>query len=315
MLRIWRNFGVAGILCILTGIGWSAPVCAAESATVADDSVTLKVMTFNIRNGTTNDEDNSWDFRRESAFKLIRTYDPDILGLQEPVRFQLDEIQRAFPGYREVGVGRIDGGTFGEYNAILFRESRFSLLNSGRFWFSDTPDIPGTRNWGNAPPRICTWVRLQDKSSRRSFYVYNVHFDRVSSYSRVRSAMLLARSIHERNVPADPVILLGDFGVGEKNEVIRYLERDASLIREGKEEYSPVILYDTFRRIHPDAVLVGTFNNFKGVRNGEKLDDIFVTAGIIVIDADIITDQVDGRYPSNHFPVTAVLKIGSDNAP
>jgi endonuclease/exonuclease/phosphatase family metal-dependent hydrolase len=176
-------------------------------------------MSFNIRYGTANDGDNSWPFRRDFVLQVIADQAPDILGIQEALNFQVDELSSGLDGYALVGVGRDDGRSEGEYAAILYLAARFELQETGTFWLSDTPEIPGSASWGNRVTRICTWARLRDRNSGISFYAYNVHLDHESQPSRERSAELLAARIASRTHP-DPVIVTGDFNAGEQNSAM-----------------------------------------------------------------------------------------------
>ena len=136
--------GRCGVVAVTT----LAPVFAtASSAQAAPGPAAepMAVMSFNIRYGTASDGDNHWTKRRDQLFALLRAENPDLIGLQEALRFQVDEILAAVPGYAAVGVGRDDGKAAGETSAILFRTSRFHVAESGTFWFSDTPDTPGTK--------------------------------------------------------------------------------------------------------------------------------------------------------------------------
>ncbi len=259
----------------------------------------LTVMSFNIRYGTADDGENSWPQRRELVFDVIREHDPDVLGTQEALRFQLDEIRAAVPGYGEFGVGRDDGREAGEYAAILYKADRFEVSESGTFWFSDEPEAVGSIGWGAHLPRICTWARLTEKDSGRAFYVFNVHLDHQSQESRERSAELLMERIGAR-AHADPVLVTGDFNAGEENPAMRYLL--------GAGESEPDIgLRDSFRLAHPEAVEVGTFNGFEGRTAGPKIDAVLVSGTWTVESAAIVRTSADGRYPSDHFPVMAVV--------
>ena len=151
----------------------------------------LEVVTFNIRYLNKNDEGiNHWRVRKQRVIAAMLAFKADIFGLQEALRQQLDDITPALAGYTEFGIGRDDGKTRGEYSAILFRSDRFELDKDdcGTFWLSDTPEKVGSATWGNEIPRICTWVRLTDKQSQRSFYVFNTHFDHESQPARDKSA-------------------------------------------------------------------------------------------------------------------------------
>ncbi len=265
----------------------------------------LTVMSFNIRYGTANDGDNRWELRRELLFDVVREEGADIIGLQEALHFQIQEIVEAVPAYASVGVGRDDGKEKGEHSAILFRKERLRVLDSGTFWFSDTPEVPGSTSWGNRITRICTWTRFADERGG-SFYVYNVHLDHESQPSRERSVQLLAQRIRERAVPADPVVVTGDFNVGEDNGAIRWLlGEEAALAGAGT---PGVELTDTLRAVHPDARSVGTFTNFRfGNIHGQKIDYVLTGPGFEAASARLVRTSRDGKYPSDHFPVVARL--------
>jgi endonuclease/exonuclease/phosphatase family metal-dependent hydrolase len=264
----------------------------------------LTVVSFNIRYGTAADGPDAWPTRASQVIDLIRALDPDVLGLQEALRFQLDQLGDALPEYGEIGVGREDGRTAGEYAAILYRRERLQLVDQGTFWLSDTPTVPNSMSWGNRITRIATWARFVDRSTRNEFAVFNVHFDHESQPSRERSAVLVASRL-----PSDvPVILLGDFNAGEENRAMRYLTGRQTLEAPDREHRSPRPLRDTYRAIHRDEAEVGTFHGFRGGTAGEKIDAILASPAWEVLDAAIVRAQVDGRYPSDHYPVTTRLR-------
>jgi len=253
----------------------------------------LKIMSFNIRYGTANDGEDRWEARRRQLFELVKAQDPDVIGLQEALHFQIDEILAAVPGYRMIGVGRTDGGQGGEYAAILYRDSRLSVRRASTFWLSDTPEVVKSNTWAAALERICTWALFDDKLGT-PFYLYNLHLDHVSQPAREKSVALLLNRIGERT-PTLPVVVTGDFNTGESNPGTR-----AMLSR----------FRDTFRVLHPDATEVGTTNQFKlGSTTGDKIDYIFVEPATEVLSADIVRTAVNGRYPSDHFPVVARIRL------
>ena len=254
----------------------------------------LTVMSFNIRYGTAKDGENEWARRRTMLFDLVREQDADLIGLQEALDFQIDEIVAAAPGYATIGVGRDDGRARGEFAALLFRKNRFRVAEAGTFWLSDTPTVTASKTWGNNITRICTWARLIDRDGR-GFFVFNVHLDHQSQPSRERSTQLLRERIDARSVATDPVLVTGDFNVGEKNPAL------ATLL-------GPLV--DTFRVVRPQEMTVGTFTGFKfGNIEGDKIDYILVQPGTEVMHADIVRFTREQRYPSDHFPVVARVRL------
>jgi endonuclease/exonuclease/phosphatase family metal-dependent hydrolase len=273
-----------------------APQAPPAAAAAVPPREPMTVMTFNIRYGTAKDGENEWSARRDMLFEVIREAKPDLLGLQEALDFQIDEIIAAVTGYAVVGVGRDDGAEKGEYSAILFRTERFHVAEAGTFWFSDTPGVPGSSSWGNNITRISSWARFIDRDGR-GFYHFNLHLDHQSQPSRERSTVLLRGRIDTRSVP-DPVIVTGDFNVGEGNPAL------ATLTGGG----APFV--DTFRVLHPDVKDAGTFSNFKfGFHGTDKIDYVLVPPGTEVLSAEIVRFSRNNRYPSDHFPVTARIRL------
>ena len=260
----------------------------------------LSVMSFNIRYATDRDGDNRWTARRGMLVDLLRKENPDIIGVQEALDGQLSDITRALTGYSIIGVGRDDGKAGGEYSAILFKSARFRVAQSGTFWLSATPEVVGSRTWGNRIPRICSWGRLIGDRGQ-AFWVFNVHLDHESQASREQSVGLLLQRIRSRSPADEPVIVTGDFNVGEGNAALEPLLGPAN-------GNAPFI--DTFRNIHPNETDVGTYTAFEfGRTKGAKIDYVLVQPGTEVLRADILRYSRNRRYPSDHFPVVATVRL------
>lgn len=266
-------------------------------------------MTFNIRYGTADDGAEAWPARRALVAATIRDHAPHILGLQEALRFQLDQVEADTPGYEEVGVGRDDGRTAGEYSAILVDTSRYRVIDRGTRWLSDTPDAPGSATWGNTIPRIVTFALLEDRAADALVWVYNMHLDHQSQASRERSVAyvlaLITEQEHRRVTrdamraevsgarPAPRTILMGDFNANESNAAYRV---------------AAAAMTDAYRAMHPDEADVETFNGWKpsGWTSG-MIDHVLLGPGWRVIDAGIDRRRFDGLWASDHFAVWAIL--------
>ncbi len=274
------------------------------------ESDAVEIMTFNVRYGTARDGRDHWEYRRDRVAHLLDSVGADVVGLQEVLDFQLREISEALPGYGVVGVGREDGGRKGEFAPILYDREKTELDTSGTFWFSDTPDQPGSAQWGNDNPRICTWARFKLTGRPEYFYVYNLHLDHRSRRSRRMSARLLARVIDKR-VHQDPVLVTGDFNAGERSQAMKILMGpdtvsgffpEAELTRDGR-------LYDTYRASPSKKLWRGTIHFFRGVPFLPKIDHILASHEFWVHSSRIVREEIDGRYPSDHFPVVAKLSL------
>jgi len=285
-------FGRQTLLQIAMLMCFSAIFISRVSA--ADTTAALNLMTYNIRTGKAQDGLDAWPLRKERTYQIIRKYKPEAIGLQEVMAEQVADLEKAFPGYLIVGTGRMDGRNGNEFSPIMYEASRLHLLRSDTFWLSDTPEVPGSMHWGNKFSRICTWAYFQDRKTGRFFYLFNTHLDHISQPSRRKSIALILDRIRETQ-PKDPVLLTGDFNSAENNPVI------ATTLRSG--------FRDTFRLLHPDEKNVGTTNAFQPGRQENKIDYIFVDDAWQVKSAGIPDDKIDGRWPSDHLPVTATVVL------
>jgi len=293
----WR-VGAFAVLCaagLVVGCH-DAGACVSEAGGAVAGRESMRVMSFNIRYGTARDGVNRWEVRRPRVVRLVQRFRPDVVGVQEALRFQVDVLAEGLPDYGWFGVGREDGATRGEHVPVFYRRGRYRELERGTFWFSETPAAPGSKSWGNAIPRICTWGRLEDRATGGSLFVYNVHLDHASQRSRERSADLLVARIAGRS-PRDPVVVTGDFNAAETNPAIVRLTAGAG----------DAALRDAFREIHPTVARTNTFNGFGLGIGGGRIDYVFVSPGWRVVDAFIPRGRIDGAFASDHFPVVADL--------
>jgi endonuclease/exonuclease/phosphatase family metal-dependent hydrolase len=276
-------------LTIFGGCSASKRVAQQEVFFAPQQSNEIKLMTFNIRVDTVVDGFRRWGRRQAAVINMIAHHGSDIVGLQEALDHQVRDVSRALPQYAFYAVGRNDGARDGETCAIFYRRDRFALQDSGTFWFTDTPDRPG-RDWGALWPRICSWVRLRQKDTGQSFYVYNVHMDPLSQQSRRKSVRLLAQRIAHRKTN-DPFIVMGDFNMKLSNSAMEYLHEVG--------HYNPrVAMVDAWRSLNPRGNGIGT-----------KIDHIPLSSGFQALRVEVDKRKVNGRRPSDHYPVIASVRI------
>lgn len=261
-------------------------------------SPTLTVMTFNLRYDNPGDGVNTWSKRRGFVADIIRKHNPDLLGLQEVLANQRDQMLADLPGYESIGVGRDDGDRRGEFSPVFIRKGRFSVIDKGWFWLSETPDKPGSMGWDAACSRIVTWVRLRDDITKQELLTLNTHFDHRGATARKESAAHIVRFLKQR--PEKTMVITGDFNCGP--DAIAHTLLTAP---------SPVPLQDAFQKVVGDETDAGTFNSFEGVRTGPRIDWILHTADLVPVACEIVRDSRDGRFPSDHFPVVARFRITS----
>ncbi len=255
----------------------------------------LNIATYNLRMDTPRDGLNAWEHRKENVNGLIRFHDFDIVGTQEGFHHQLLDITAA-GDYDYVGVGRDDGMNKGEHSAIVYKENRFEVLDSGNFWLSESPETP-SYGWDAKIRRICSWAKFRDKEAGKEFFFFSVHYDHQAKVARRNSSLLMLSKIKE--IAGDmPTFSVGDFNAKPSDEPIQifyednYL-KDAYLISQAKP-------YGT----------EGTFNTFKiDAPMKNRIDYIWVTKDITIEKYGVLNDVHYGHFPSDHFPVMVKAKF------
>lgn len=256
----------------------------------------LRVGTYNIRLQCDGDipGGNSWVSRKGPLLGLVRFHDFELIGFQEVLRAQLDDLLTN-QEYGYVGVGRDDGGNAGEFAPILFRKSRFALLDQGTFWLSDTPESVSYGWDAKKYYRICTWAKLLDAKSGKIIQVWNAHLDHEGVESRRNAARLILARMGVAVKQGCLVILLGDLNAPPDSEAYQIITS---------------VLHDT-RNLsqQPPYGPAGTFNAFRYDKPcTERIDYIFVGENVRVLKHGTLSDSYELHFPSDHFPVLTELE-------
>ena len=305
-LKIKEICSLVTVLLILSGCAGQKRLVFRDVQFPSGQTGVVRVMTFNIRVGSAWwDGWNCWDKRKQMVVDTIIDSAADVIGLQEALDFQVEYIQQALPQYSRYAVGRSNGKQKGETCAIFYRKDRFELADSDTFWFSKAPAKAGSRHWGNLFPRICSSVHLVDKTDGIGFYVYNLHLDNWSQNSRKKSVRLLASRIATRKTQ-DPFIVMGDFNMELDNPAMRYLHKIGY-------QSSCSAMRDAWQSVHPGETNIGTYHKFGGRQACAKIDHIAISEHTQALNVNIGRYALDGRYPSDHFPVIATIRIPTKN--
>ena len=192
-------------------------VCLLAGCSEGEKKVNVRWATFNIRLDTPVDSLNRWGYRMERAAQFIKDMQLDVVGTQEVLHNQFEDLKRMLPEFEGVGVARDDGKTKGEYSSVFYRKDKFDALDSGTFWLSENPDSVGKKGWDAVCVRVATWAKLQHKESGKIIMAVNTHFDHVGVEARKQSALLIIRKIKEI-VGDRPAVLTGDFNVTDQSD-------------------------------------------------------------------------------------------------
>lgn len=256
----------------------------------------LVVATCNLRYAG-DPSPNSWPERRPALKALFDAYRPDVIGTQEGLYHQIKDLAADLPGYDWIGLGR-DGGSHGEFMAVFYQRDRLEPLEFDHFWLSDTPRVIASRSWGNALPRMVTWVRFRDRSTGRELHFWNTHLDHEAQAAREQAAELIRQRIGQ--LPPDvPLLLVGDFNaVAGANRAYDILARESGLT-------------DTWfaarERRNEEA---NSFTGFEPLKHeGRRIDWILARGASEVRATEAVTLRPSGRWPSDHLPIIAWLTL------
>jgi endonuclease/exonuclease/phosphatase family metal-dependent hydrolase len=254
----------------------------------------IRIATFNLRYDNPKDSGNLWSSRVPIVCALIQFHDFDIFGTQEGLRHQLDTMSAYLTDYTRYGKGRDSGEGKGEHSAIFYKKAKYKLLDKGDFWLSETPEKVGP-GWDAHLNRICSWVQLQDVKSKKAFYVFNVHYDHQGVKARQESSKLILQKI-QAIAGNKPVLLTGDFNGDHNSEWYQLIANSG-------------VLKDSYKSVANPYANNGSFNSFKTPTSSAIIDHIFSTKQFTVKKYGILTDSYYGKFPSDHFPVVADVRL------
>ena len=249
-----------------------------------------KAISYNIRYDGPSDLAPDWSQRKDPIVAQLQKERPTIIGFQEVLNKQLEDLKVVLPSYLAVGVGRDDGQLAGEFAPIFYDTTRYQLLQSGTFWLSPTPEVP-SKGWDAALNRICTFALLECKYDRKKLWVLNTHFDHLGTDARLHSAELLVEKFAEfTQEVAAPLLLLGDFNAEPDSYVYQLLSRHFS------------DLSCSIR--HRELCSGPTFNAFTLSESDDKIIDYFLgSPELLSIRFEVLHSKFDRSYPSDHFPI------------
>ena len=323
-----RHIAVA-ILALLAFIGQAYGTSVPFAASL------IKVGSYNIRLQTGDKgTPNAWDERKADLVDLLKKMDLDAFGLQEVCPGQVDYLTNNLPQYVFIGEHRNADRVSGEASPVFYRKDRFEALKCGTFWLSETPDTPGLKGWGAACPRICSWTLLKDHTTGKTFCFANTHTDHKSALARKEGMLLIIKRMREFAPPGTPIVFTGDHNCRETEEpaqAVSKLLTNALYISETP-PVGPWRTFSGWRWCDKECSIADALKLPPNVRNarkgspdadrdlngghrwedcGARIDYIYVSDGIRVKAYATRGDARPGKklYPSDHFPVTAVIEL------
>lgn len=258
---------------------------------------TINVATFNMRYDNPDDSLNNWQYRKERIAQFIKDQKVEIVGTQELLQNQVDDLKALLPEYDMVGVARDNGKDEGEYAAIFYLRDRFDALDSNNFWLCENPDSVGMKGWDAACTRIATWAKMQDKATGKIFMAVNTHFDHVGEVARRESALLIISKIKEI-VGDRPAFLTGDFNVDSTSNAYETITTNEFVLNDSRKVAKAVEGADY------------TWHDFSKLPAEERgiIDFIFTTPSIEVLKVYIPQENADALL-SDHNPQVATLQF------
>jgi endonuclease/exonuclease/phosphatase family metal-dependent hydrolase len=253
----------------------------------------ITIMSYNIRCGFCEDSSNvnNWSYRKYLVAYLIKSHNPDLIGLQEAEMFQVNELIEMLDVYDWYGVSREDGKEKGESTAILYKKERFEPLIRETQWLSQTPEMV-SKGWDAALNRTVTIIKFKDKKLNKEFYYANTHFDHIGEKARTESSRLIINLLSGYLVEY-PIIFSGDLNYTSTSKGYKILSSKMS-------DAKTIADTESGGNI--------TFNGFgNDINPDNKIDFIFVNDKVKVLNHIVDTTTFNGLYPSDHYPVISEI--------
>lgn len=285
---------LSAVFIMLSLTGCSGDLQYAEITRTAQNSVAA--VTFNCAAPWGNILKGTGSSSRVKKFAAyMNAVYPDFIGTQEMNADWLEKLEALMPDYASYGVAR--GGDENEkqseMNAVFWLKDKYSLIDSGTFWLSETPDEE-SRYEGAGCNRICTWVLLEDNETSAQFLFMNTHLDHVSEEAQEFGADVILEKMQTLTAQYTDaaVILTGDFnqvrGASAYTAVSEYLNDSLSAAEDGE--------------------ITGTYQAWGERESDEPIDFIFYSDGLQAVEYAVLNDISNG-YVSDHYGVYSELEI------
>ena len=255
----------------------------------------LHLMTWNVRRRLPRlpGSRDAWARRRAAVRAVLAAESPTVLGVQEALEDQAQWVLDSLgPGYRMVGHGR-DARGGDEGTPLVYDARRLHLERWAQHALSETPEVPGSRSWGNLFPRTMVEAELTDRATGHSLSVVNLHLDHLSESSRIASARQVRRLASAR---VGPTVVMGDANSRPGSATWDELTRGGGLQD----------AWALGRRLTPPW---GTLSNYRQPRIGRRIDWMVVGHGIAVQGVGVNAARPSGVAGSDHEPVQAVVTL------
>lgn len=248
----------------------------------------MRIMSFNIR--CTNVGKDSWEDRIGIVSQTMLESEADSIGVQEATPEWMATLKETVgEKYAYVGVGRDDGDNEGEYSAVFYLKDKYDVVDSDTFWLSETPDKPSF-GWDAACRRVCTWVQLKDKETGKQYVHMNTHFDHVGISARKNSVEMI---IDKAKTFTDiPVVFTADMNVVQGSTNYNQFV-DSGYFRDTKFAAPDSMNYCTYHDTKPD------------MHKDDVIDYVMINDGFDALTYRVVTEGVDGRFVSDHYPIYA----------
>ena len=270
---------------------------------------TLKIMSFNLRADFKHDKQNGWAFRKEYAMQMIKDSNATIIGVQELLPKMRSDVETLLINYKVLGTGRYNGTkeSGDEHADIIIKQADAEAEFYKTFWLSKNNEEV-SRAYYAFFPRICTVAEIYLNDLGIYVRVFNTHFDHICGMARVLGVNIILRAMSELNDEKNmPNILMGDMNAWPKSKPIR-------ILRENLHPYKNIKLTDVYSACNTKEIK-NTHHGFKQTGfvswliDRAPIDYIFVSDEFEVLDAHIDCSSYNGRFPSDHFPLVATLKL------
>ena len=286
---------ILAALLVLSGmLFWHYPKFASERRTLsipAGEGPENKIMSYNLRCLTPLDTgEKSWFYRAGYVLQDIEQEAPGIIGFQEATRWQYQFLVESLPDHDSVITYR-DKAFNSEGCPIFYHTGRYTLVDKGSFWLSETPEVM-SKDWGSACYRITSYVILTDNSSGKDFVVFNTHLDHVSDEARIEGMGVILDKIAQFG--GLPAVIMGDLNAQEDSATILAATEHFLDARYAAEE-----TVDTY-----------TYQNWGNFSVARRIDYFMISkSGIKPLSYAVLDQPRDGVWSSDHSPIVLTMVL------
>lgn len=266
----------------------------------------MRIVSLNLRYAHTADMNNQ-GVREPRIVNFVKSFRPDVIGVQECEPFWRERLIATIGQFRYVSAQSavlVEDGISAFKNFIWYNSQNNELIDEGKIWLSETPDVP-SQSFGSKSYISAGYAVLKNKTTGECVAYVNTHLHAFNQHRRIAELNVLKTKIKELDSKGYSVFIMGDFNDDENSDVYRSMTEELLDARKTAKVSTEMNTFNSYESegviINDDEYLRIDYCFYNGNKTGDTINKFDVVDrwgdgymsdhNALVIDIDAIKTQ------------------------